>query len=108
MRKISNTVCGRFVRMQKACQGNTMSDGKSLFLHGNRIAWWEDGALHLTLAGWNTNTTRERLNAVLTMIGDNRLFCKWNGAAFFGGARIGDEDIVKIDGMRHLASISFE
>ena len=38
-----------------------------LYLHGNRIAQREPGSVHgvrFTLAGWNTLTTRERLNAL--------------------------------------------
>lgn len=35
-----------------------------LFLHGNCIAKLENGKLSITTAGWNTSTTRERLNAL--------------------------------------------
>ena len=38
-----------------------------LYLHGNKIAQRAPGSVHgvrFTLAGWNTVTTRERLNAL--------------------------------------------
>ena len=37
--------------------------------HGNTIAYYEGGDLHLTLAGWNSPTTRERLNGLLNECG---------------------------------------
>lgn len=40
--------------------------GVSLSLHGNRIAHKDsDGVVRFTLAGWNTLTTRSRLNNVI-------------------------------------------
>ena len=35
-----------------------------MFLHGNKIAEKRDGALWITNAGWNTVTTKERLNGL--------------------------------------------
>jgi len=34
-------------------------------LHGNHIATVYGGGMRFTLAGWNTNTTRSRVNALL-------------------------------------------
>lgn len=34
-------------------------------LHGNLIARCEDGKLEVSVAGWNTSTTRNRINAIL-------------------------------------------
>lgn len=44
--------------------GNTVSDGLTLKLHGNTIAEWRDGSLWVTTAGWNTSTTKDRLNGL--------------------------------------------
>lgn len=52
--------------------GNTTVDSHGAFirvyLHGNLIAEFPKGQriMRLTLAGWNTPTTRSRLNALLT------------------------------------------
>lgn len=44
---------------------NTRTEDGVLYLHGNQIARLdESGALWVTLAGWNTTTTRARLNAL--------------------------------------------
>ena len=71
MRKIEREVCGAFVRFTRKASGNTVSTGTELLLHNNVIAKWgsdkRDGnlELYISLAGWNTPTTRSRLNAVL-------------------------------------------
>ena len=48
-----------------------MTDGNALFLHGNKIAEYAslykndgDDSINITLAGWDTVTTRERLNGL--------------------------------------------
>jgi hypothetical protein len=65
MRKITEKVCGAFCQKRSASSGNTKSTGDTLTLHGNRIAqWMDDGRLQVTLAGWNTPTTRERINGI--------------------------------------------
>ena len=44
--------------------GNTETEKGRLSLFGNTIAWLDSGVLHFTLCGWNTPTTKERLNAI--------------------------------------------
>ena len=41
-----------------------MTDGEALFLHANKIAEFRADGLWITTAGWDTNTTRERLNGL--------------------------------------------
>lgn len=44
---------------------NSRTEDGRLYLHGNQIARLdESGRLFVTLAGWNTTTTRARLNAL--------------------------------------------
>lgn len=48
---------------------NTMTDGKAVYLHGHKIIERrEDGGWWVTLAGWNTVTTRSRIKDVLGQI----------------------------------------
>lgn len=48
--------------------GNTKTDGTSVFLHGNEIVRRDpSGLVFATLAGWNTPTTRERVNGITGM-----------------------------------------
>jgi len=41
--------------------------------HGNKIAYYHDGKLHVTLCGYGTVTTRERINQLLTSLGSGRV-----------------------------------
>lgn len=77
MRKITSDIVHAFIDGNSLSVGNSSTDGKQLFLFGNLIAWkGEDrnGApgIHLTLAGYNTPTTRDRLNGVLSVMGHKR------------------------------------
>ncbi len=67
MRQIEKDVVGAFVRGEDARKDNTESKGGTLYLHGNAIAKWEDGALMISNARWETRTTQSRLNALLTL-----------------------------------------
>lgn len=70
MRKESKKIAEAFVQRQKASAARTMTDGQSVFLHGNQIAKRDErGAVWVTLAGWPTVTTRERLNAICRTLG---------------------------------------
>lgn len=40
-----------------------------LYLHGNRIATYGLGILTISDCGWQTNTTKERLNGILSVFG---------------------------------------
>lgn len=88
MRKVTKQVVEAFRTHQTARVGNTYTDGRSLFLHGNKIAWYDEcHALWIDSCGWNSNTTRERLNGlygvrVSTKLGQMYLNGKeWNGKA---------------------------
>lgn len=67
-----NTFCnqkgGDAVRTYRASFGNTVVTHENLetriALHGNVIARSIGGVLSINLCGWNTNTTRERLNGL--------------------------------------------
>ena len=72
MRKISKQIAQAFNQGKTKSIGNTSTNGHQVFLHGNLIAWRSPGnTLELTLAGWPTVTTRERLNAILCTEGYN-------------------------------------
>ena len=68
-RKISQAGATALVSKRKLHQSNTSVeiDHKGdwiLKLHGNAIAMITKDGLSITTAGWNTPTTRERLNAL--------------------------------------------
>ena len=65
MRKITSEAVRAFLNGENYKNGNTMVTKQDYFLHGNKIAErTESGGIRITLAGWNTNTTRERLNGL--------------------------------------------
>ena len=68
MRKVTRTIAEAFFSgVAKSC-GNTCTDGNNVWLHGNKIAEkGENGDLYLSTAGWQTHTTKERLNGLLEL-----------------------------------------
>tara|TARA_B000000557_G_scaffold77247_1_gene61842 strand:- start:1166 stop:1447 length:282 start_codon:yes stop_codon:yes gene_type:complete len=65
MRKITKEIRDAFMSQQKKSIGNTFTDGQNVWLHGNKIVRRDDnGKIFATLAGWNTPTTRERVNGI--------------------------------------------
>jgi hypothetical protein len=64
MRKITKSIINAFLQGDKLSIDNTTTDGKALFLFGNKIAEKRADGMYITNAGWNTNTTKERLNAL--------------------------------------------
>lgn len=82
-RQVTDKVVGAFIRQEKASSGNTRTDGKALYLHGNKIAEHRDGYIWITTAGWDTVTTLDRLRYIVPVYkhkGDVHLFGQpWNG-----------------------------
>jgi hypothetical protein len=65
MRKVTEQIKQAFNQGLSKKVGNTRTDGKSVFLHGNEIIKRDaSGLVMATLAGWNTPTTRERINGI--------------------------------------------
>ena len=79
MRKISIEIAKAFINDKKKIVGNTYTENGEIFLHNNKIAWWEStgkyyskgshidsNSVHLcfSMCGWDTVTTRERLNTL--------------------------------------------
>lgn len=73
MRKISNDIVTAFLAGNNRTISNSSTNGKSLFLHGNEIARVTDSGIEITLAGWPTPTTRERLNAICEKLGVGKI-----------------------------------
>ena len=69
MRKITREISTAFLDSRSLYKGNTTTDGSEIKLFGNLIAYWDtDSTVAITLAGWNTVTTRERLNGLLELM----------------------------------------
>ena len=65
MRKITREIVAAFMKRETRGIGNSYTDGTTLYLHGNPIARHRCiGVIEISTAGWNTPTTRERLNGL--------------------------------------------
>lgn len=64
MRIITEKICWAFERGFNMRIGNSRSENNRLYLHDNLIAEYRDGVLWITNAGWQTPTTKERLNGL--------------------------------------------
>lgn len=65
MRQITEDSVKAFLAGRQFCRQNMDTDGEFLKLHGNVIAEKHEDGILIGLAGWNTPTTRERLNGLL-------------------------------------------
>ena len=76
MRKITRESVSAFLNCKRFSSGNmsvevdSMPTSSRLYLHGNLIAAYYPGQDQVRIydAGWQTNTTKDRLNGVLSLI----------------------------------------
>ena len=65
MRKVTEQIKQAFEQGTSKKVGNTETDGNTVWLHGSAIVKRDpDGLVRWSLAGWNTPTTRERVNGI--------------------------------------------
>lgn len=64
MRRITAEITRAFEGRYALKIDNSRTDGDSLWLFGNRIAEWRRDGLWISNAGWQSNTTKERLNGL--------------------------------------------
>jgi len=64
MRKVTRATTSAFLAGKQLSMGNTVSTGNELLLHGNCIAKRVEGKILISNAGWESNTTKERLNGL--------------------------------------------
>lgn len=70
MKKITENTVNTFINRKTFSSGNTVvlreNNSVSCFLHGNKIASLTGNLLTISSCGWETNTTKERLNGILS------------------------------------------
>ncbi len=69
MSRTSIRAAEAFVRKVRFSSRNTRVAGNGMYLFEKRIAWREGEEVVLTMGGADTETTRERLSAVLSYLG---------------------------------------
>lgn len=68
MRQVSKTIKEAFENGSRKVCGNTTTDGKSVWLFGNKIITQDEkGNIYWTMCGWNSQTTLERLKSILDL-----------------------------------------
>ena len=105
MRKTTENVCNAFFAKRATTQGNTAvtleGDSVRMYLHGNLIAHYNRETLLITLAGWPTPTTRERLNGLLEIGGYFTRVFQRDNKQWLGELRsrreITDTEVIKLD-----------
>lgn len=69
MRKVTKEIVTAFLKKESKRSSNTSTDGDSIILHGNIIAFRRGNSIIATLSGYPTVTTRERLNGLCKSLG---------------------------------------
>lgn len=92
MRKITQQIRDAFWNSETLTKGNTKTDGKAVWLHGNKIIERKGSELWATWAGWVTNTTSERLKGILDLYittgsknGQGFIYFKLLGGTYYPG-----------------------
>jgi hypothetical protein len=97
MRKETDDVMRAFLARKPCTRARTQTNGDAVTLHGNRIAWREaDGSISMTLAGWGTPTTRDRLNGLCLILMDKRPFHQKKGVQYYDHLEISTDQIITV------------
>lgn len=91
MRKITRAACEALFNRDYFQRDNTLvchtkANGcTKMYLHGNLIAQFDaEGGVYISDAGWQTVTTKERLNGVLQLSGCNMRLYQVGGVWMYG------------------------
>lgn len=85
MRQVTRKITAAFYRGDTLRIGNTRTNGRSIWLHDNKIVDDREDGIYISNAGWKSNTTKERLNAISDVNIVQRNFVwylnghEWNG-----------------------------
>lgn len=86
MRAVTERVCKAWQQCKSKKVGNTSTDGFNIYLHGNCIVRMDmNGSVYISDGGWQTPTTRERLNGVLRTMGIKAHVYQRDHALYFNG-----------------------
>lgn len=97
MTGITDYIAAAFNEGRAARRSNTRTDGNAIYLFGHRIVERRaNGSVWVTLAGWNTTTTRERLQpfAEFRTVGADKR--RQGGQAFCNGKPVDSDSWIKV------------
>ena len=95
-RVITRKAVSAFLAGKKFTGKNTETDGKCLYLFGNKIAWHTPDnppGVRFSLCGYNTDTTIERINYLCEKLFGERPFHNLCGELYFGKHRVNSDEI---------------
>ena len=97
MRAETRKIMTAFLAGKSAISARSRTDGSNVYLHGNRIAWREpNGDICMTLAGWGTTTTRDRLNGLCELHMGKRPYSQRKGYQFFDDMPISVSQVIAV------------
>ena len=101
MRKISKEAAAALIAGTNYFNSNTRVEDGVMYLHGNAIAvsepYGKRGAYAITLAGWPTTTTKERINTLLDMLGAPYRLCTIKGQVYAYNHKDGSKIALDLD-----------
>ncbi len=97
MRKVTKQIAEAFKEGLSKTVNNTATKDGFVYLHGNIIAQkHKDGSIFMCLAGWNTPTTRERLNGIAEVLGLNSRFYQKDFEPYYNDIPIGVRQWIQV------------
>ena len=96
MRKVTEQIGWAFYNRERKAVSNTTTDGDYVWLHGNAIVKRDQGGIFMTLAGWPTVTTRERLNGICEILDIRKRFYQDDFEQYFGNDVIDDHKWIQV------------
>ena len=109
MRRETQKIMNAFYRGLPAKAARTHTDGQTVWLHNNTIAWRSnDNDISFCLAGWPTTTTRERINGLLSTFGygywgvSQRNHEQWLVYKAEKVTEIGDYEVISLSTLRNF------
>lgn len=88
MRKVTKRIVNAFANNRSLTVGNSKTDGKSIWLHGNKIVTkGVDGDIYVNNCGWDTATTKERLNGLIDRYGGKHRIYQKNYVWYWGDGK---------------------
>jgi hypothetical protein len=107
MRRVSAYITKAFIKREKKSLNDTRTDGTKFFLHENAIAWHEpDGFVALTLAGWPTVTTRDRLNTICDLMFGCRPFHQKKHVQYYNDQIISSDTVIRLKRLELLDEVT--
>ena len=108
-RKESHDIAEAFFHRRPCKRKRTTTDGDNVYLHGNKIAWRDDyDIVHLTLCGWGTVTTRDRLNAICEFFDRGRCFYQAKGEQYYNERQIDANEVIPLTSPLHALVLEAE